>query len=176
MIEIILQHLQWYPLMGPRDIYKLIYQGMMGSEHLISSVEGFSNYLAEEFAPLLPDPDERLLEPLRPDQTIMRINLRPYKALQKPVEKLIPALLETARSFKGDAIELQATWEDFILACDLGKVTGFEPGELHQFTTWLEGLDFPAVHHSEAYTREYQPAYRLISAQLAAQLGLGEVH
>jgi hypothetical protein len=175
MIEIILQHLYWYPLTGPRDIYKLIYQGVLGSEHLISSPEGFSSYLAEEFAPLLPDPNGRLLEPLRPDQMILRINLRPYKALEKPVDKLIPALLETARLFKGDSIELRDTWRGFVHACEQGTVSGFEPGELHQFTSWLEGLNFPAVHHSDVYMRAYQPAYRLISAQLTAQLGLGEV-
>lgn len=172
MLEIILQHLKWYPLMRPCDVYKLIFQGVMGSEHLISSAEGFTKYLAEEFDPLLPDPSGRLLEPLRPDRTLLRINLRPYKALKKPVNLLIPALLETASSVKGDLDELRAAWMDFVQACEQGRVPGINATELHEFTTWLEGLGFPALHHSEAYSSAYQPAYRLIAAQNLHQLGM----
>jgi hypothetical protein len=172
MIEIILEHLTWYPLMGPRDVYKLIFQGVMGSEHLISSPEGFINYLREEFDPLPPDPTGRLLEALRSDRVLLRINLRPYKALQKPVDQLIPALLETAHSFKGDPDELRSTWMDFVQVCEASRITTFDIAELHEFTTWLEGLGFPALHHSEAYQRAYQPAYRLIAAQYLHGLGI----
>ncbi len=63
---------------------------------------------------------------------------------------------------------------NFVLACEKGQVLRFDIGEINQFTAWVEGLGFPAMHHSEAYSHEYQPAYRLISAQLAAQAGLGE--
>ncbi len=171
MLEIILLHLSWYPLMQPRDVYKLIYQGVMGMEHLISSPDGFIKYLAEEFEPLLPEPTGRLFEPIRPDQTLLRINLRPYKALQIGVDKLISPLLETARAFLGDPSQLQAEWMGFAQSCEQGQIPNFEVAEIHQFTTWLEGLGFPALHHSEVYNREYQPAYRLISAQFAHQLG-----
>jgi hypothetical protein len=171
MLDLILQHLGWYPLMQPRDVYKLVFQGVMGSEHLISSPEGFIKYLVEELEPLLPEPAGRLFEPIRPDRTLLRINLRPYKALQLGADILIPPLLETARTFLGDPSQLQAEWMDFVQSCEHGQVSNFEVPEIHQFTTWLEGLKFPAVHHSEVYNQEYQPAYRLISAQFAHQLG-----
>jgi hypothetical protein len=171
MLEIILKHLSWYPLMKPRDVYKLVFQGVMGSEHLISSPEGFIKYLAEEFEPLLPEPAGRLFEPIRPDRSLLRINLRSYKALQLGVDILIPHLLETARTFLGDPSQLQAVWMALVQSCEQGQITNFDIAEIHQFTGWLEGLGFPAVHHSEVYIREYQPAYRLISAQYAHQLG-----
>ncbi len=65
MISTIQQHLSWYPRMELRDVYKLFYQGAMGSEHLISSTQAFISYLNEEFEPLQADPAERLLEPIR---------------------------------------------------------------------------------------------------------------
>jgi hypothetical protein len=171
VLETIHQHLSWYPLMQPRDVYKLVFQGVMGSEHLISSPDGFIKYLAEEFEPLLPEPAGRLLEPIRSDQSLYRINLRPYKALQLGTDILIPPLLETARTFLGDPSQLQAEWMDFVQSCEQRQILDFKIAEIHQFTAWLEGLSFPAVHHSEIYRREYQPAYRLISAQFAHQLG-----
>ena len=94
LVELLKQHLSWYPLMEPRDIYKLLYQGVMGSEHLISSPEAFSQYLLEEFEPLPLDRSERLLEPVRPDRTLFRVNLRAYKYHQQHVSLLIPLLLE----------------------------------------------------------------------------------
>ena len=172
MLEIIRQHLIWYPLMEPRDIYKLVFQGVMGSEHLISSPEGFIRYLVEELEPLRAAPDERLLEPIQPDQSLFRINLRPFKAHSIDLELLIPLLLETARSFTGDRGVLKATWMDFVHACEHGSISGFDVSQLHQFTSWVEGLGFPAVHHSEAYELEYKPAYRLISAESLPRLGL----
>jgi hypothetical protein len=171
MLEIILKHLNWYPMMQPRDVYKLVFQGVMGSEHLISSPEGFIKYLDEEFEPLLPEPKGRLFEPIRPDQTLLRINLRPYKALQLGTGILIPPLLETARAFLGDPSQLQVVWMGFVHSCEQGQITHFDIAEIHQLTAWLEGLNFPAIHHSEIYNQEYQPAYRLISAQFAHQLG-----
>jgi len=174
MLEIIHQHLLWFPVIELRDVYKLIFQGVMGSEHLISSPQAFINYLAEEFEPLQPDPSERLLEPIRSDGSLLRINLRPYKARDLSRSALIPALLETARSFKGDTSELPATWMDFVRACEQGRFPKFDLDQTHQFTSWLEKLDFPAVHHSEAYNREYMPAYRLIAAEFMHSLGLDD--
>lgn len=172
--ELVRQHLIWYPLMEPRDIYKLLYQGVMGSEHLISSPEGFSQYLVEEFAPLISDPSERLLEPVRPNRTLLRVNLRAYKCQQQQVDLLIPALLDTARSFSGDLTQLQAAWTDFVQSCEQGWVTNFDLKQVHQFSARLEKLGYPAAHHSEIYSHTYQPAYRLISDQFIQRIGLDD--
>jgi hypothetical protein len=174
LVELLKQHLSWYPLMESRDIYKLLYQGVMGSEHLISSPEAFSQYLVEEFEPLPLDLSERLLEPVRPDRTLFRVNLRAYKCHQQQVDLLIPALLETAQAFSGDLGEMRAAWTDFVQSCEQGGVTNFDLRQVHQFTARLEELGFPAAHHSEAYNREYQPAYRLISDQFICRIGLDD--
>jgi hypothetical protein len=173
-VELVKQHLSWYPLMEPRDIYKLLYQGVMGSEHLISSPEAFSQYLVEEFEPLLLDRSERQLEPVRPDRTLLRVNLRAYKCHQQQVDLLIPGLLETAQAFSGDLAQLRAAWTGFVQSCEQGGVYNFELNQVHQFTAWLEELGFPAAHHSEAYSRAYQPAYRLISDKFIQHIGLDD--
>ncbi len=110
-----------------------------------------------------------------PDQSLFRVNLRAYKSVNLPVDVLVPGLLETARAFKSDLEAFKLAWIGFGQACEQGQVSTFEVGDFHAFTAWVEGLGFPAVHHSEAYSLVYQPAYRLISAHIAGQLGLSEV-
>ncbi len=126
-----------------RDVYKLVYQGAMGSEHLIGSPQGFISYLNEEFEPLQADPSERLLEPILPDQSLFRINLRAYKALNLPVDVLVPGLLETARAFKSDLEAFKLAWIGFGQACEQGQLSSLKVGDFHAFTTWVEGLGFP---------------------------------
>jgi hypothetical protein len=167
-------HLQWYPLMQLRDVYKLIFQGVMGAEHLMPSREEYTRYLMDEFQPLVPDPAERLLEPLRPDGALYRLNLRPLKARQLGLDRLISYLLDTADVIKGDRAELLAAWAEFTQLCVQGQFHQYDPASIEQFSQWLEQVEYPAIHHSEVYNREYQPAYRLIARQFIQELGLEE--
>jgi hypothetical protein len=171
-VDLLQQHLGWYPLMEPCDIYKLFYQDVMGSEHLISSPEAFSQCLKEEFEPLLREPSERMLEPVRLGRSLLRLNLRAYKCRRQRVDLLIPPLLETARAFSGDITQLRAAWMGFVQSCEQGRVKYLYLKQVHQFAAWLEEHEFPAVHHSEAYRRAYQPAYRLISDKYIHRIGL----
>ena len=165
-------HLSWYPLMEPRDIYKMLYQGVMGSEHLVASPEDFIRQLVSEFDRLPPNPSERLTEPVRPDQTLLRLNLRSYKNKHADVDALFTPLLESAQSTRGDQAALRTVWKGFVQLCEQGHIPGFTPDGIHQYTVWLERTGYPAVHHSQIYSREYQPAYRLINHSALQQLGL----
>lgn len=172
LFNLLQQHLSWYPLMEPRDIYKLLYQGVMGSEHLVNSPEEFTRRLRFEFEPLLADPNQRMLELLRPDQSLFRLNLRAYKTRQVGVDLLTPALLETSQLIAGSKTELLLVWAEFEQLCEQGHFGNFKIYNIHQFHKWLAQMDFPAVHHSNIYRREYQPSYRLISAKFIPGLGL----
>jgi hypothetical protein len=172
-LQILLQkHLSWYPLMELRDVYKLLYQGVMGAEHLMPSREEYTSYLESEFEPLQPDPTERLLEPLRPDGALYRLNLRPYKACRLGLEQLISNLLDTTHVIRGTRLEMVSIWAEFAQLCLHGQVQQFDRASIEQFSRWLEQVEYPALHHSETYCRQYQPAYRLIAAKFIPELGL----
>lgn len=164
-------HFSWYPLMELRDVYKLLFQGVMGAEHLMPSREEYTRYLEGEFTPLQPDPAERLLEPVRPDGVLFRLNLRPYKARQEGIGQLIPYLLETANVVTGTKSQLQSMWAEFTRLCREGQIPQFDAASIDQFNRWLEGIDYPALHHSESYGRLYKPAYRLIAGKFTTYLG-----
>jgi hypothetical protein len=155
-----------------RDVYKLLYQGVMGAEHLLPSREEYTRYLRAEYEPLQPDPAGRLLEPVRPDGALYRLNLRPLKSRQQALDQLITYLLETAHIITGTRTELEGVWDAFSNLCAQGQIKGFDSASIEQFSRWLEQVDYPAIHHSEAYFREYQPAYRLIAARYIHELGM----
>jgi hypothetical protein len=174
LLKLIQQHLSWYPLMEPRDIYKLLYQGVMGSEHLLTSSVEYIWHLRSEFERLQPDRNQRLLEPVRPDGTLFRLNLHAFKSRQMKIDLLFSSLIETARVNTGSKNEVEAVWAGFTRWCLHGQVGRFEIKRIYQFSLWLFRMEFPAVHHSEIYRREYQPAYRLISNKYIHMLGLAD--
>ena len=170
LLKLLELHLNWYPLMEPRDIYKLLYQGAMGSEHSISSSEKFKFYLLLELDELNADPAERLLEPVRADMTLLRFNLRAWKARHIELDQLITALLETGEMYTSNPALLQASWERFVELCEIGRVNQFSTNMVRGFGDWLVEMAFPAVHHSDIYRQAYHPSYRLISARFASAL------
>ena len=174
LLKLITQHLSWYPLMEPRDVYKLLYQGALGSEHIISSPENFKSYLLSELDKLNADPVERLLEPVRADMTLLRLNLRAWKARQIEPDQLITALLDTGEMPIGTQALLQATWVRFIELCEIRRINQFSTDTVYGFAAWLVEMAFPVVHHSDIYRRAYRPAYRLISSKFIPELGLSD--
>ncbi|MGE5123215.1 MAG: hypothetical protein ACM3H7_01765 [Acidobacteriaceae bacterium] len=172
--ELVSQHLGWYPLMQVADVYKLLYQGVMGAEHLLSTPGEFIRHLEAEYESLLPDPAGRLLEPVRPDRSMLRLNLRPYKSRRDPLNALFSPLLETAQVSSSDPALLPSVWSAWVASGWKALAPGIEPDRIRTFTGWLEGAGFPSVHHSQVYSLHYQPAYRLITARSALQSGLAD--
>jgi hypothetical protein len=174
ILDLLNQHLGWYPLLEVQDVYKLLYQGVMGSEHLMPSIEEYSSSLASEYGSIQPDATRQLFEPVRADGKLFRINLGPLKTRGIGLAGLISPLIHTTQVVRGTKNELENTWNTFIELCLQGYVVCFDLEEVERFTGQVEQLGYPAVHHSERYTRAYQPSYRLVAAQFVGQLGLGD--
>ena len=172
LLKLLQQHLEWYPRMELVDLYKLLYQGAMGLEHMVATRQEFARRLEAEFERLTPNLEQRLLEPVRADQSLFRLNLHPFKSRFDRTDVLISLLLQTSKLMTGSKSELVDTWKDFTRLCEGGEMDAFQTEAVQQYGHWLEQEDFPTVHHSEVYRREYLPAYRLISAQYLAELGL----
>jgi hypothetical protein len=172
-VDLVELHLSWYPFMETRDIYKLIYQGVKGPEHLITSSEDFLSKLEEEFERAIPDQDERLTEPVRSDHTVYRVNLRAYKYRHGRIQRLFKSVIETARGISSELNDVRCLWMVFVGACKSGILIDFILDDILEFTTWLEKHEYPAVHHSEVYRQIYQPSYRIISHQFIPLLEPG---
>jgi hypothetical protein len=161
LFRLIDQHLRWYPSMEPRDVYKLLYQGVLGPEHNIEDETAFRERLLAEFASLEARQGEPLYEPVRPDGSLLRINLRPFKLQKGDLESLIAACLAAGRQKWGEHEELKFAWDTFCGLCQEGRWPGFGPASVSECSVWLKARGYPAVHHSPAYRSCYQPSYRL---------------
>jgi hypothetical protein len=157
--------------MEPRDVYKLLYQGVRGPEHIITSPTAFAERLAIEWESLDRTDSDPLWESIRPDGGLLHLNLRPFKAQGGDIAQLTTACLETARHPWGTQNELQQAWEDFTAACRDRSWHQMALYDVESFTRWLEANGFPPVHHSERYRSLYRPAYRLVAAEVKKSIG-----
>lgn len=169
VIALIKEHLARRPGMEARDVYKLLYQGVRGPEHSIASPEAFTERLIEEWDKLDLLEGDPLQESIRPDGSLLRLNLCPFKAAGGGLNELAAACLETGRRSWGTQAELQLVWGHLIIACRECSWPDLALDDVEAFTSWLQANEFPPVHHSERYRRLYRPAYRLVAADIGLE-------
>jgi hypothetical protein len=158
--------------MQPEDLYKLIHQAAMGSEHAIDNRAAARDYLYQEIDTLQGTSDEPLMETLSPDGNLVRVNLRPFLNLNGDIDTLLQAFIETATSFPGDPALLK-TYMGTALAISKANIIPLDSVALEGFFSEMTQLEYPAVHHSPIYIRLYAPAYRVIHlANLPSLLSL----
>lgn len=150
-----------FPAMQARDLYKLVYHGAMGNEHLMTDTIGIFRYLQQELESVEASDDEPLVEPVRPDSQLVRLNLRPFKARGGDPKRLFAAMLSTSTQFRKSEDDFGKWWSDVEkLAAEKRVPVGLR--ELRELFTSMHEKHFPAVHHSEEYRDRYRPAYRVI--------------
>ncbi len=165
--RILAEHTARYPLLEIQDLYKLIFQGVMGSKHAVGDPAQARKWLDTEVASLEDGPVEPLIDPISKNGEIVRIHLRPYIAKDGDLSALNAAFLRTANEHKGTYEELEAFWFSAEHMAADGELL-FQRQALRTFFEKMRGLGFPAVHHSEGYTRAYRPAYRVIRFEYMA--------
>lgn len=154
---------------GIEDLYKLLHQAYLGPGHAIPSREEAAAYLHDEWASLSgPLDGEPLLEVLAEGAPFVRLHMRPYRAQGGTEDSLLVAFLRSAAT-PVDSISFRRAW-------GLARAR-IEGGEIHLSLAAYDAADaelrplgFPAIHHSPAYQRRFQPAYRVIGLPEAGQL------
>lgn len=164
--ELIAWHIHRYPAMTARDVYKLLYQGMLGPEHSMPTAKIFRARLEEELADLQPDASQPLLESIRPDGALQRIYLRPWLASGQALDGLVQVCLETGKRKWGEAAGLRSIWGVFLEHAAQGAFPSIQIEGALEFDALLRQHDYPAAHHSASYEALYQPAYRLVASKV----------
>ena len=170
---VVAAHFDRYPLLGVEDAYKLLHQGVFGTEHAAPDLASARLMLKQELQAMDSGPDaaEPLAEPISPAGAVVRVHLRPYVAAGGDPEALLVAFVETAGLARGGLDELRCA----------ARVVEEEAGDRWPAGAWRAFVDrmveagLPARHHSEAFMAAYRPAYRVVSAHLFG-LGRPEVH
>ena len=155
-------------MLRAQDIYKLIHQGTYGPGHIISSVARARRVLVTEcrlqsaYCRMQNGGDEDLLEPIDPENRLVRMNLRPLfgQGGSTDTEWLVSAMVESARRVKGDPNQMKRRLAAAVRWCRMNLPR--QAAELERMAVRAEDLGFPAFHHSPAYARAYRPAYRVV--------------
>ncbi|MCK5785683.1 MAG: hypothetical protein KAH54_03885 [Candidatus Sabulitectum sp.] len=154
--EIIQYQLTRYPGMQLQDLYKLIYQGVLGSSHAINSVDAAEKWLSDELLFMGTDSfGEEVVEKL--SSHIARVNLRPFVADGGDPALLLQSFIWTGREYSGSTVDLIRTWD---MAGEIQDL--FQLSKMKSFIHRQEAEGFPAVHHSSIYRELYRPAYRVV--------------
>ena len=154
--EILQSHFTRYPAMQIQDVYKLIHQAALGSEHAISNPEAAYAWLERELSEIGDGIDEPIADPISADGEIIRIHLRPFLAIGKSPKILFNAFLRTAKEYHGNVHTLEQYWKIAI------NMRHFSVTVMNEFMQPMKAQGYPAVHHSDEYKKLYRPAYRVV--------------
>lgn len=149
-------HVARYPSMQIQDMYKLIHQAALGSEHAISDPESVRKWMERELAEMGTGLDEPVIDPISEEEQIVRVHLRPFVAQGGDPDTLLDAFIRTANEFRGDTRVLKKYWNTAT------AMQYFPSTMMDGFIESMDARNYPAVHHSLEYERLYRPAYRVV--------------
>ncbi len=163
MQSVLARHAKRYPAWGLDDVYKLVFQAATGSEHAGTDEVLARAGLARELAEMGPGPDEPLVDPIAGDGSIVRIHLRPFLRRGLDPEALLQAFLRTAREFGGSPKMIESGLREAARLAREGALA-FPEADVDSLIVRMRAVGFPAVHHTDAFTSQYRPAYRVIAS------------
>ena len=165
-------HVQRYHAIDILDIYKLLHQGVFGPGHAITNQRAAREWLERESAALKPNAGELLVESVHPQAEIVRIHLRPYLAASGSLRKLLDAFIQSSRAVTGSPETMAAWWGVFqdMTAPGAPLANRFPARTVSLIGRARAAEHWPATHHSPPYDQAYCPAYRVLTADIAAKL------
>lgn len=155
-------HCQRYPRLQVVDLYKLLHQASMGSEHAVTDEAGVRSWLEAELATMAAGPQEPLIDHIHPSGEIVRVHLRPYVQAGHDPEALLVAFVQTAANYRGSVDQLEQSCTAAAELASAGRLP-FQPEQIVGFMGRMAQQNFPAAHHSAIYGRLYKPAYRVVA-------------
>jgi hypothetical protein len=158
--NLIINHLKLRPEALPRDVYKLLFQGVFGVGHIIS--DHAWEVLVEEAGRIDLDDhiDDPLFEPVSPDGLMVRVNLRQYINRGGNLETLFRVMRESAK-VQGEQGVFLDYWGQFKELVNEGKLE-FSLRDIKRLDEVIERDGVRPMHHTEAYREAYYPAYRVV--------------
>lgn len=158
MIEIILKHLEKYPLMQLQDIAKLLYQSEFGGGHMIADPQMSLRRLQEEYRNLGSIECQTVVEAIGDGMCRMYLSCLTHGMLPETLNEIF---VQSANHRTGTIAGLEKKIAECLRAYKEGLIPFREQEAKAFFENWKEA-GYPATSHSGIYRENYQPAYRVI--------------
>lgn len=159
--KLLLEEIEKHPHSKVDDIYKFIHQASFGSEHAVKDTQAVRKWMEYEIANLNYSITDELIDYLSPDGNLVRINLRPFLKKGYDPNFLLDAFIKTANNYQGSVKNFNFFWKTAKEFAKAKKFT-FIAERMDNFYEEQSKKGFPAIHHSNEYETEYQPAYRVV--------------
>ena len=164
VIKLVRWHIEQHSALGITDVYKLLYQGVLGAEHLMQDEKKAQTYLAKEWEAVPGDQNILLLEPVSVDGHVVRLNIARAKSNGISQHQVWLAFYRSVQNLSPSKTAFEQVWNLFQQSCE-ENLLPFDLQDVHYFTQNVRSEGFPAKHHSEAYRKANRPAYRVLSKQ-----------
>jgi hypothetical protein len=164
-------HLRHYPLLRAEDIYKLLHQGVFGPGHLIPDPDAARGALEAEFFEVRKRccmQATGLVEPLDPEESVVRVNLEPLRDVPDASDLLLTTMLASASKISGSPDEMRARLDAALRWCQARLPD--QHAALTELSRAAAEDNYQPHHHSRIYETAYRPAYRVVSAGLWRQV------
>jgi hypothetical protein len=161
-------HLTRYPRMQVQDLYKLLHQAAMGSEHVFSDESEVRKWLEDELDSMGDGPEEPLLDTISQDGQISRLHLRPCLRVGIDPQVILTTFLHTAEEWRGSPHTLKGFGQAAAQQAE-AEQWQIKRLEIEAFFATMEEKGFPAMHHSVIYRVSYRPAYRVVKTEIWRQ-------
>ena len=161
--EIILEHLRKYPFMEITDLIKLVFQNEFGGGHLIKDENISLRRIQEELKSIEPNKSLPLTEDI--GNGLVRLNLAALDEKISP-EAINLCFIASANEIKGSVESFESKISVIAKLCKEGSVP-FSEKQFAEYMNDYKNTGYAPVSHSEAYRKEYKPAYRIIKKEYA---------
>lgn len=163
----LLKHFEKYPLMEIEDIFKLIYQGAFGCEHMIDSFDKVTKGIENEYY-ASKITDEYLIEDL--SDKYCRVHL---SCLSKGlcISTLGSIFFLSARTERDGNEALCKMLDTVTEMINEGLLTFSHESFVKKADEWKKN-GYPPLHHSDKFRSLYNPHYRVIAKEFVPFLPL----
>lgn len=169
-MEKMIRNLQFlYPQIQLYDIYKSVFQDVIGPEHMIKDSVAVKKYLDKELS--LMDSTGCIpayAEPCGADGNYVRVSLSAVRDGLITEEELLDAFMSSARQKHANDIELlKEQWNAIKEAVKRTPLYDARKQEAQEnFIDSILHTDDVSIHHSLVYSQEYSPHYRIIAREI----------
>ena len=169
LVQLVQAHHVRYPQMQVADVFKLVQQAVVGSEHAIGDSAAVMHWMQREWETMGDGPVEPLVDTLGVRGSFARIHLRAFAGHGGDASLLAMAFITTGRDYRGDSTALSCAASAVEVAARERDLS-WNADSMAAFRVSWAGRGYPAVGHSDAYRDAYKPAYRVVALPLVDQV------
>ena len=162
--DIMVMHINQYPLMQIEDMFKLFHQASFGPAHFNKqpSLDFIMKYLDEELSHV--DVHDEKPSVMQIGDGYVRIDLLAIKKGEITKGDLAQAFYQSMLDDinRNQAISQFKVYCNVLLELITDRKVSFDDKEVISHLKWYIDQDYPAVHHSKQYQSHYTPHYRVV--------------